>query len=238
MRKSWTSCAIALLFFATSAFAQANGGGKPTTPPGQAPAPAAQQVVDSAGTVVGEVLKLEANGLANVSIKYPLPDGDYVVLSVNHDAIAPFGQSGTSNPIGFGLANAKVFFTTADCSGDAYLFQPGPTQLTRRQALILDGVDGFDEVPWDGSCAPQPAGGRTLYASDPLACWRPILPGSQMTFQAYYGVDPMSPATNSACVTVQGGVSLPGPENWRDVYKIYRRIEDLDQKFDPPFYIP
>ena len=164
---------------------------RPTTP-GTPGTETPQTIVDANGLVVGEVLKIEGAGLALASVKYGLPNGEHVVLSVNGQFINTIGQ-----PIhpGFGLEQSRVFFKEADCSGLAYRRSdlPGPSwQLTRWQAMILDNVLApTGPPPSSGSC-PMPYMSRWLYGVDMTVGICPVVadPEKPVTFAAYYGIDP------------------------------------------------
>lgn len=233
MTKPHYLCLAATLLLTIPGFAE-----KPAAPPGQTPPPStssAGTVVDSTGKLVGEILKLEAGGLTTVSVKYPLPTGDFVVMAVNADGITNFGQRvrERSDP-----QTAELFFTTADCSGDAYLFRPTGSQLTKRQAIVLDALQSwFNPAPSNG-CQAVSGADRWLFASDALACWTMIPEGTAITFHSYYGTNMSDPNPQSNCASLQGGYSMPNPQRFENIYKVYHRVEDLSIKFQPPFYVP
>ena len=228
------TCALAVaLVITSSAFAQGSrppSGGPPTTsePP--------QTVVDSTGKLVGEVI-MTTNAFSGVSVKYPLPTGDSVIMSVNADRISTFGQRIRE---GESPETARAFFTTSDCSGDVYLFDFPSSQLTKRQILTLDQLRGGTGTPPDSSCVPMWRADQWLFATDELACWNFIPEGTTITFLSYYGFDEQNPNWETMCAPVPAGYSMPNPLHHgpNDAYKIYRPVEDLSTKFQPPFYIP
>ena len=219
--------------------------GKPNNP-GPPAAPAPLTVVDAAGTLVGEVFKLEDSGLARVSIKYPLPGGDYVVLQARMEGLSQFGSFPVASyfPPGPVPANAKVYFKEVDCSGDAWVnFQVAPgfsSQLTARQAIILGGLQfGAPPTPGSGACPlPVAYGENWLYAATSAAVACPIPsypPFSPITFNAVYAFGP----NGSTCAPIAGGRTFgdfaTGPAG---VFVPFSRIENLTAKFQPPFRIP
>jgi hypothetical protein len=172
-------------------------------------------------------------------VKYTLADGNYVVLNVDGAALGTIANLAASQPT---PQNAKVFFLTSDCSGDAYvnLNAVGTGvmwnqfhRLTKRQAFTL-GLP-LSPVPPSNWCpnVPQPAGGNWLFATDALACPIPYQPNTpSITFQAAYGVPPYFQQCAPVSVTFGGNSFNYG------TFLVFKRIEDLDAKFRPPFYIP
>lgn len=234
---------LALLSLFVSTLIHAQG---PPGSPGTSPIAETQTIVDSTGLVVGEVLKIEGVGLAAASVKYVLSNGEHVVLSVNGQAINAIGQA--IHP-SFGLDQSRVFFKEADCSGLAYRRSdlPGPSwQLTKWQAMILDNVIApTGPPPSSGSC-PVPYMSRWLYAVDMTVgnCAVVAGPENEVTFAAYYGIDPFSPIGHeNPCFAPTGGITFGGPAPTSGgtsfgTFIPYTRYEDLQSKFTAPFFIP
>lgn len=235
MNRARMLCVFVVAVLSSSmAFAQRPA--NPGNPGGGSPlAPQPLQVFDALDRQVGEVI--EVNGRTSALVKYALPDGGYVVASVNRTTFS----SGPAN-IGF-IQPPRVYFKEADCSGDAYLLTSGglpgsPFFLARRQALILDNlIFGAPEPPTiDPNCPIGFPAGRWLYASQLTACPLVVGPGSatpSITFQSHYGSIPGPNGFCTAATTTFPGPFTPGPPT----FEVYERIEDISQKFRPPFYI-
>lgn len=234
MRKSWASCALALAFCATSVFAQGNGGGKPTTPPGQAPAaPAPQYVYDANGLVVGEVVSHDS--LMNAVVRYEVAGGGYGAVQVTSSGITPVGQTGTMPRPGMNADQAQVMFTTANCTGAAYVFDsaPVPRTMTSKHLLVIPDLRfGPDPAP-SGSCLLMQSSQRWLYQTDATECFRADFLEPPVTFHSYYGYNP---ADNSMCVPISP-YTVPNPAHWGGAYRIYQPVEDLEARFKAPFRI-
>lgn len=230
--------AVAVLS-ASVAFAQKPANpGNPGNPGGGPPPPPPAVVLDALDRPVGEVI--EVNGQASALVKYALPDGDYVVASVNRQVF-------TTGPNNL-LQSPRVYFTTADCSGDAYFLNSSfgsPTNsagffLSRRQGLILDNIffGPPEPITPDPSCPIAFPAGRWLYASEITAC--PLFfqfgvpGGSSITFQATYGFGGVG--SNGFCFP--NTTTFPSNVHPGAVFEVYQRIEDISTRFRTPFYIP
>jgi len=213
---------------------------------------ATQYLVDSTGKTVGEILKLEGAGLSNASIKYPLATGDFVVLSATVNGLTnygtvPLGPPPPVPPPPGPLVSTPVWFREADCSGDAYVAQGfnAPTlQFTQHQAMVLN-ILLSTPTPSPSAC-PLPLSGNWLYVADSRVCPVDLLQsGNTVTFLSYYGATfPSFPIPGciqlSAPAVPTFGV-LPPPGSYilavGRFFTVYKRVEDVNAKFTPPFFI-
>jgi hypothetical protein len=219
------------------------GQGRPTDPGGGGSSPIAtpQVVVDASGVTVGEVIKLEANGLARASIKYALPTGDFVVLSAAASGLTHFG---VAQLLANSAMTARVFFKEADCSGDAWLLFGfgGTEQLTRRQAIIFSNIVLPPPPPGPvvGSCSPI---GTTnwLFTADTASCAVLADQNSPITFAAYYGTNFNFPPGGfpSNCSPIAGGLTIPSAAYpiGGAAFAVYTRGDELLSKFRLPLHI-
>jgi len=209
-----------------------SGPSGPAGPPGPTSTPTPQVVLDRHGAVVGTVDGTA--GVSSATIRYSVL-GDTVFLQATSGGLQNFGTQ--IQPAFGGPMPARVFFKTADCSGDAYLNFAGPipTQLlTPRQAMVIGGLF-FSALtpPPPGSC-PVPAAGTWLYVTDPFACPVTNIGPTGITpigFVAYFGAPIVGPSPNGFCAPL----TVPEPPG---NFMAYHRTDDLASKFTPPFYVP
>lgn len=218
---------LALVIVAPSAYAQ----GRPASP-GNPAAPVPVTVVDSDGTVVGEVI--EVAGRTHALVKYVLADQNYVALRVTSHGLTGVQNANLVAPFGASPQQAKVFFKTADCSGEAFVptHIPGITaQLTKRQGITLFMFENAPPPPNSCPNVSLAGGGSYLYATDPLACPMIAAEHQPVTFQAFLGQS----SNGTSCV--QATVSAP-TQLFQHMFTVYKPIENLTTKFTAPFYVP
>lgn len=200
----------------------------PAGPAGSGGASVAQTLADANGFKIGDVVRIEpANGASRAVIRYDLPDSNYVYLSASPSGLTSFGNAATPLPFTTTPLQARVVFTSANCTGDAYVAQGTVIdQFTPRQALILSGLFGFPPIP-AGSC-PVPASAY-LFENDG-SC--PILldpAHPALVFGSYFGATLTGPQPTN-CTPFPSGVQ-PSLNLW----VVYHPVEDLSTKFTIPF---
>lgn len=197
----------------------------PTGPAGSGGGTVAQTLVDANGLKIGDVARIDPAIPGRVLVRYDLSDGNYVYLLATPTAFGSYGNATSPAGSGAQLAQARVLFTSTDCTGDAFIAQGSVIdQFSPRQAVILN-LSGFNAPP-PGCPVPAPA---YLYVSDG-SCPILIDPANPTpTFGSYFGIN--NSAQTFCAPFVAGPQFLLNPFN---VYH-YHFVENLGTKFMIPF---